>query len=195
MRFLTNIFPEDEIKRKSFHLLILLYIAAYWLLPYKLVMTAMGVLLALVLAGEVLRLKSPAFNDFILKLLGGVHREGEKDKVSGLPWTLSGSYATMLVFHDKKIVIACLLFLTFGDTAAALFGKSFGRHKIAFEKTLEGTFACFVVCFLIGLAFFDFKVAVLAALAMSVIELIPWPLNDNFWIPFLTASVITFTLK
>jgi dolichol kinase len=195
MLFLAGIFPEDEIRRKSFHLLILVYIFAYWAFPFKPVMTAMGVLLAVVITGEILRLKFRGFNEFILKFLGGVHRPDEEGKVSGLPWTLSGSYATMLCFHDRKIVIASLLFLAFGDTAAALFGKSFGKHKIAFEKTLEGTLACFAVCFVIGLLFFDIKIAILGALAMSVIELVPWPLNDNFWIPFLTAMVITFASK
>jgi hypothetical protein len=39
-----------------------------------------------VLAGEIIRAKNEKFNIFILKILGGVHRESETHKISGVPW-------------------------------------------------------------------------------------------------------------
>jgi dolichol kinase len=181
------IFPEDEIKRKSFHFLILLYIIGYAVLPRAVALYLMGFLVFLAVAIEFCRLKSQTFNNWILSTLGGVHRENEVNKVSGFPWTISGSFLTMLLFQNKTIVIVSLLYLLFGDTAAALFGKKYGKHKVLWGKSLEGFFACFITCFIIGLFFFSFKIALFSALFVAVIELIPWPLNDNFWLPLLTA--------
>ena len=189
------LFPREEIKRKLFHQLILLYAIAYWFLDAGLVVSVLSVLFLLVVIGEVLRHKNKRFNQFILKILGGVHREEESSKISGLPWTLSGSIITMLLFKDKTIVFSSLLFLVFGDTFAALIGKGYGKHKLWFGKSLEGSFACFVICFLIALFFFNIWLSLIIALIVAVIEFIPWPLNDNFWIPIITASAVTFILR
>ncbi|MCB4791163.1 MAG: hypothetical protein LHV68_04675 [Elusimicrobia bacterium] len=185
-------FPLDEIKRKTFHFLTIIYILAYWFLPYRTVIWGMAALIVIVILGETLRKFSPTFNVWILKALGGVHREEEINKISGLPWTISGSFLTMLIFPDKQIVLVSLLYLAFGDAAAALFGKKYGKRKVYREKTLEGSISCFIVCLIIGLFFLNFKLAIIGALLITVIELYPWPLNDNFWIPIIAANILTY---
>jgi len=185
------IFPLDEIKRKSFHLLTLIYIIAYAYLSRQTILVAMGVLIFLVVVTEALRLRFPSFNRKLLKVLGGVHRDNEANSVSGLPWTLSGSFFTMLLFPDKSIVLASLLYLALGDASAALVGKRMGKRKIFWGKTLEGSLACFLVCFMIGLFFFKLPVALAGALAAAIIELFPWALNDNFWMPIISAFALS----
>ena len=189
------IFPADEVKRKTFHFLTIIYILAYWFVPYRTVMLAMSLLLVIVILGEVLRKLNPKFNIWILEILGGVHRKEETNKVSGLPWTLSGSILTMAIFSDKPVVMLSLLYLAFGDAAAALFGKKYGKRKILGLKTLEGSLACFAICLILGLFFFNFKIALLGALLITIIELIPWPLNDNFWIPLVSSAALTAMLR
>lgn len=186
--------PLDEIKRKSFHLLILLYILAYWLLPRPVVLWGFGILITIVIAGELVRLRRPAFNAWLLDTLGGIHREEETKNLSGLPWTLSGSFLTMLLFPNKTIVLISFFYLAFGDAVAALIGKRFGRHRTLWGKTLEGSAACFVACLLIGIFFLPWQTAVLGALCATVIELVPWPLNDNFWMPLFSAFALTMLL-
>jgi dolichol kinase len=66
-----------------------------------------------------------------------------------------------------------------------------GERKIFWEKTLEGSLACFIVCFIIGLFFFKLPVALAGAFAAAVIELFPWALNDNFWMPIISAFALT----
>jgi dolichol kinase len=187
-----GLFPVDEIKRKAFHLLTLIYILAYWFLPFGYVAWGMGIVVFIVAAGETVRLKVPSFNAWILKVLGGVHRQQEEGKVSGLPWTLSGSFLTMLIFKDKRVVLLSLLYLAIGDAFAALFGRRFGRHKIIGGKTLEGSLACLCVCFLIGFLFLDWKMSLVTAVFVTILELIPWPLNDNFWMPLFSAAFLAF---
>jgi len=187
-------FPIDEIKRKSFHLLILLYILAYWVLPRLVVIEGFGFLLVVVIVGELLRLRLPPFNEWLLNVLGGIHRVEETKNLSGLPWTLSGSFLTILLFPNKTVVLVSFFYLAFGDALAALVGKRYGKYRILRGKTLEGSLACFLACLLVGIFFLHWKMALIGALSATVIELIPWPLNDNFWMPLMSASALTLLL-
>ena len=189
-------FPKDEIKRKTFHILTLLYVAAYWFLPKNIVLCGLAIIIVIVLLGEYIRAKNEKFNIFILKVLGGVHRKSEEHKISGLPWTLAGAFFTILLFPDKVFVLTSFLYLAFGDACAALFGKAYGKHKIYAGKSLEGTFACFLVCFIIGLFVLpNWYFALIGALLAAFIETIPWPLNDNFWMQILNAGILTLLSK
>lgn len=187
---------RDEIKRKTFHILTLLYVLDYWYMPLDIVLWSMFILILAVLAGEIIRAKNESVNVFILKILGGVHRESETHKISGLPWTLSGAFFTMFLFENKNFVLASFLYLAFGDAVAALAGKAWGKHKIYAGKSLEGSLACFIVCFIAGLFLLPtWQFALIGAVAATVIESIPWPLNDNFWMQILNAAVLTFFYK
>lgn len=189
-------FPADEIKRKTFHVLSLIYVAAYWFLPRSIVLTGLLIAIIIVCVGEILRAKNEKFNVFILKVLGGVHRKTEEHKVSGLPWTLTGAFLTILLFHEKTFVLTSFLYLAFGDAFAALFGKAYGKHKIYAGKSLEGTFACFAVCFIIGLVILpSWQFALIGAAIAAFIETIPWPLNDNLWMQVLNAGILTYLAR
>jgi dolichol kinase len=100
------------------------------------------------------------------------------------------------LFENKNFVLASFLYLAFGDSVAALAGKAWGKHKIYAGKSLEGTLACFIVCFGIGLLILPtWQFAFAGALIAAFIETIPWPLNDNFWMQILNAGILTFLSK
>ncbi len=185
--------PKDEIKRKTFHILTLIYVAAFWFLPKNIVMAGLFTAVVIVITGEIIRFKNEKFNIFILKILGGVHRQSEEHRMSGLAWTLLGALLTIFLFENKTYVLTSFLYLAFGDAFAALFGKTFGRHKIYAGKSLEGSTACFAVCFIIGLLVLpSWQFALAGALIAAFIETIPWPLNDNFWMQVLNAGILTY---
>lgn len=189
-------FPVDEIKRKLFHLLTLTYIILYWVTPVTFVLIGLAVAIILVLIFEIVRLKHTRFNYWLLSLLGGVHRGSETDKMSGLAFTLSGSFFTILLFFgDKNIVMASFMYLAFGDTFAALIGKAFGRHKVTRDKTWEGSIACFLVCLISGLFFLKWPIAVVGAFIATSIELIRWPISDNFWMPLVASGTLIFLVS
>ena len=195
-------FAKDELKRKAFHILSLIYVIAFWVLPRNIVLIGFLIAIAIVLVGEFIRAKNEKFNIFILKILGGVHRESETHKISGLPWTLLGAFLTILLFENKIFVLVSFLYLAFGDACAALFGRTYGKHKIYAGKSLEGTVACFCACLIIGLIVFlssnQFTIengcwlAIVGALIAAFIETIPWPLNDNFWMQIINAGILTY---
>lgn len=184
----------QEIKRKLFHLLTLIYIVGYWRLPRDAALAGMGLTIFVALAIEIIRLKHSRFNRFVL--LFGIHRKSEENHFSGLLWTLSGAFFTMYFFENpsqpttKIIVLASLLYAALGDTAAAIAGSLFGRIKIG-EKSLEGSAACFVVCLIIGYFLLPWPIFLWGAFASTFFEVIHWPLNDNFWLPILSAGALT----
>ena len=184
---------RSELKRKAFHNLSLFYMGIYWALPRIVSLSLFGFVLALLAVGEFIRLRRPEINAWLLQKFGGIHRESEVMGYSGIFWTLLGCWLTMLVFTNKSIVIPALGFLVFGDTAAALGGKKWGKHfwKDSPSKTLEGS-ACFAaVSAAWAMIFVRWPVAILGGLCGAWIEARPLPWNDNFWIPLLSGATLS----
>jgi dolichol kinase len=184
-----------ELARKAFHLLSLVYLAAYKLLGWPAVMAPMHAWALLVVAVETWRLRSPALNRALTDFFGGLARDDEHDKFSGILHTTLGVWLLWLLFGGRDpIVSASIYFVALGDAAAALVGKAWGRHRIgSSRKSVEGSAACFATCVAVGLAHgFPPATSLVAAAAATVIEFLPtgrwW--NDNLWMPVITAVVL-----
>ncbi|MEK7384307.1 MAG: hypothetical protein AAB262_13605 [Elusimicrobiota bacterium] len=186
-----------ELGRKAFHMLALVYWAGFALLGWPRVGWVMAAGLVVVLLIETARLKVPRIERFLVGLFDGMMRETERRHYSGIVHTTAGSLAAMLIAQgDSAIVGAAIGQLAFGDAAAALVGKAFGRTKIlGGKKSLEGTLACFAAGYAVAIACGVSPGACLAsALVASAVELLPtteW-FNDNLWMP--TASALVLAL-
>jgi dolichol kinase len=184
---------RNEIKRKVFHHLTLIYMALYAFSPRWLALGLLGISLLIVGALEFLRLRRPEINAWFLARFEGIHRESEIMHVSGIFWTLLGSWLTMLVFDNRRIVLPALGFLAFGDAAAALGGQKWGRHpwpKNA-KKTIEGSLSFLVVSIAWAKLFLRWPVAVIGAVVGALVESRVWPWNDNLWIPLLSGAALS----
>jgi glycerol-3-phosphate acyltransferase PlsY len=76
-----------------------------------------------------------------------------------------------------------------------IFGLAYGRHKI-FDKTLEGTLACFGSVIISGFILFTslnipLIVLIAGGIAAPLIELLPIGINDNFTVPIISGAVMT----
>jgi len=184
-----------EFGRKAFHMLSLVYWAAfawlgwprilYWLVPW----------LVVVLIIETARLRIPAVERTLVGLFEGMIRDTERRHYSGIAHTTTGSLISMLIASgDPVIVGAAIGQLAFGDAAAALVGKAFGRTKIlGGKKSLEGSLACFATCFAVAIGVGVRPGAALAsALTACAVELLPTTgfFNDNLWMPVASAGVL-----
>jgi dolichol kinase len=187
-----SFFPKDEIKRKLFHFLSLIYAAAFWYLPKFYVLAGLAVMIILTIIIEITRRFNKRFNDAMLKIFSGIYRKSEEHKIAGVLWTLIGAFITIIVFDDKTCVLASFLYLALGDAAAALFGRAFGKHKIYGGKSIEGSVACFTVCLIAGLLVLpSWQIALAGAFLAAFIETIPWPLSDNMWMQIINAGTLT----
>ena len=182
-----------EYKRKLVHLFCLVYVAIYVWLPRPAgiqVMVALG--LAIVLL-EWARLGNADLNAWVWKRVGGLARDWERTGVSGLFWTWLGSFLTMVIFPDRPVVLAALCFMIFGDAAAALVGRLWGRHPWHDrpEKTVEGMVAFAVASALAGLIFLPALVVIPSAILVAGVEACRLPMDDNLWIPLVSGFFLT----
>ena len=108
-----------------------------------------------------------------------------------------------MAFFPKPIVLLSVLYLAIGDPIAAVVGSLYGRHKLIGKKSVEGALANWICSSLATLALgscyfgFSFEKSILLALVGGIIsvvaELFPAPIDDNFTIPVLSASLLSFT--
>ncbi len=106
---------------------------------------------------------------------------------------------------DRLLAAACIAAWGFGDGAAALVGKRFGRHPlkgrlIEGRKSLEGTLTMFAVSFLAVFAIMLFRgglswqqcgaIALIAAAVSAVVELYTLGGFDTLTCPMAAAAVI-----
>lgn len=106
---------------------------------------------------------------------------------------------------DKMLVFASVYAWGFGDAAAALVGKRFGRHALEGQhiqgrKSKEGTFAMFIVSFISvitimiirgGLSWYAYIIiAAAAAVVSAVVELYSMDGMDTITCPLAAMAVI-----
>jgi dolichol kinase len=113
-------------------------------------------------------------------------REKEKETVASYVYfTIGMLFASRLLFPIPLFSIIGIL--CFADSAASLFGRRYGRHKIPFnrKKSWEGSVGGVIVCFIVTLLFVGPIWGLAATLMFFVIDVITprIPFSDNIGIP------------
>ena len=184
-----------EFKRKSIHLFSLVIPLLYWIIPNEFVSkTMIFTFTLLLLVCDVLRLRIRFLKKVYFFLFKKIVRLHEMKTIHGATYLMIASCICVTLF-EKPVAVAALAFLIVGDTAAALFGKTFGRIRIL-DKSLEGSLACFLSCLVVVLCIpgFDHRVGLLGALVATIAEFFPFPLDDNFRIPISSGLVMQLLL-
>ena len=120
----------------------------------------------------------------------------KKGELTGATWVFVGALFTILLVPDPFNIIS-LLFLSFGDTFAAIIGTRFPYIKLG-RKTLTGSIAGFSACLTIGLAInvpIAYEIIFIGAFMAMFVEILPLPVNDNVSIPIFSGlSMYYFSL-
>ena len=189
-----------EIKRKAFHLLILLVIVGYVLLErtfnQKIALVALVALLVLFLLAEYFRLELGA----TIPIFDQIIRPKERERYYGVIYFLSATIICLAVF-DFRIALAALLMTTFGDMTAALMGRKYGKTTIFGKKTLTGTLSELTVNIIVGfivlINFYNVYIIIAMAFVAAFVETLVEELDDNLMIPLfagLTGQILVFFL-
>ena len=128
------------------------------------------------------------FRIFFSSMLRKHELEG---KLTGATWAFIGATISVFLF-EKDIAVLALLFMSVGDTVAALIGQQYGKIKIG-EKTIEGFAGGLVSCIFISI-FFPSVIwinSIAGSLIASLIELSPIPVDDNLMIPLISGGMMT----
>ena len=180
-----------ELKRKSIHLLSLIFVAIYiFFLKYYgeqsglIVLTLMLVLFLLLEFFRVqLKKKIP--------IIHGLWRSKEKNRMGGQVYLIAGMIIAFAVF-DFRIALAVFLMVIFGDMAAAIIGIRFGKHPMFGMKNRdwEGFAAEFIVDFAIGLFLLNnFYIILAMALTATFVERMFTFADDNLLVPVIAGFV------
>merc|ERR1712151_1327667 len=135
--------------------------------------------------------------------LKGILRDKEQGQLCGGTYFSLG--CTLAIhFFAPVIAMTSIIFLVMGDMSAALIGRSFGQSICSLKigpgakKSVEGSAAMFVVCFVFGCTIFsevhlrEYAVCI-GALVATLTELYePFGINDNVTIPVLSSLALTF---
>jgi len=190
-----------EIKRKSFHLLILLYPLIFYFLGRKISLLIFVPTTAALYMLEKYRHKNLQIKFWFEKIFGKIMRphEFEENAMTGATY---GLMAACLIFaiSSEKIIIAAFLILAISDSIASIVGKSL-PSKPFFEKSFAGSAAFYlsglIIIFGVG-AFYNanfwfFAFGILCLVAATIIEARPslFKVDDNFTIPVSFAVTMT----
>ena len=172
----------------------------YWFVSPKQAAISAVIFGSVLIFFDVGRLYIPAFNRFFGWLFRPVIRESERNRVSGMTSMVVG-LGLIIFIYPKNVVLLALLFLAFADPAASYFGIRYGKDKLIGHKSLQGSLAALVVCFVTCVIYFyalDLMrerlliVSLLGGMIGAVSELLPiGRLDDNFVFPVLSATLLT----
>jgi len=190
----VNKIPSNEIARKVLHIGSSVIPLSYlWFIQDREIMVLLLGLLSLsAVCIEFSRGKVKFVDALFSSWLGIMLRDSETcGKFNGATWVLFGGTITVFLFA-MPVAVPALLFLTVGDTFAAIGGKLYPVGKIG-DKTLSGTAAGITTSF--GAAYLvnqtlPLEVIILGAVAAMGVELLPVPLNDNLTIPVCSGTVM-----
>ena len=161
---------------------------------------------AIVFAFEYFRLKTPAFNDFVLDRVPVGLKSDERNRVAAHAYIVVAFFLVILCTH-RAVAIPAMAFLACGDPAGAIAGTAWGRHKIGRgPKSYEGSVACFLVSLLVGgvLALcigsstapaVPLWILAVGAAVATATEVWHWKLDDNFVIPVASAAVMEILFR
>jgi dolichol kinase len=185
--------------RKLLHLSTALVPVGYIFAPRITVVVSLFSLAFFSLIVDFLRLEIEPIGKKFNRYLGKLLWEKEKDTITAATHYAVAAFLSVY-FFDKWIAIAVLLFLAFGDTAAHVIGVKWGRKRIGSkqsEKTIEGSFACMVICLSISslLPQPGLFVLFVGSVVASLVEFFPFGIDDNFTLPLISGAAMEIIVK
>jgi len=179
-----------EIGRKAVHLATAVLPACMAWAPEPWAVRGPVLAFCIVLILDLARFVVPAFGRWTHRWVGTALRPGEHRGLVSVHY-LTGAAALLALVVPRAIGAAAMAYLVFGDAAAALVGRRFGRHRIG-TKSLEGSVAGFLAASAAGLVFLAERplVAIAGAAVATLVEALPLPVDDNWSVPLASAAFL-----
>ncbi|MCL5271717.1 MAG: SEC59/DGK1/VTE5 family protein [bacterium] len=192
---------KAELSRKGIHLATSIFPLAYAVGDHKRVMLAiLGVLLVLLAIAEIARRRPVWLGRLFNRVFGYMLRDHEKSRgLLGSTWYCLASLLC-IAFLTRPVAVLALLYLAYGDTAASLVGRRWGRTRIG-AKSLEGTLGFMAVaCLAAAVARacspeYSLTVGLIGALAAALAELLLTRLDDNLSVPLVAGVAMTLAAR
>jgi len=184
---------KAEILRKVLNLGALFLPLLFYHLPYKTGRLVLATIALVIVTADVLRLHFSAVKDIFVIAFGSFLRRHEFLSLTGATYLILGAVVCSILFN-KIITIAACSFLLVGDSVAAMLGQTIGRIRLVGSKTLVGSLGFFASCLVVVMLIpeLKFEVGLSGAIAATLIEALPIPIDDNFSVPLVSALVMFY---
>ena len=143
-----------------------------------------AIMLAVALAGDLLRLTYVTFNRYAYRVFGALLCPREVRRPS-LTWFMLGVFLTLWI-PDPALVVPSLLVLAVADPVASVVGRTWGTHPLG-KGTREGTLAFFAAALAVLVPWAGIAAALPVAALAAAAEGFTTRLDDNVVIPVVTG--------
>lgn len=187
---------KAELVRKAIHLVSLSIPVIYYFIPKAIALWIIVPLTIIFITADLARYEVPIFSGFFYKFFGFLLRKHEIDEknhsLNGATFMLISATICIAIF-PKYIMVSSFPVLILGDAASAVFGKRFGRHKIApgSPKSYEGSLA-FIIAGIFTVALTpkvnyiipEYLIGIAATMVASFSEALSYKvIDDNITVP------------
>jgi len=142
---------------------------------------------------DMVRIHDNRVKRFFTRFFGEMIREHEQFNLLGSTYLLIAALLAVELF-PRPMAAAAIGFTVLGDGFAAVVGRGWGRTRF-FGKSLEGALGGLTAClawaaWLALSGHLPWHVVVAGALAASLVEILPIPLDDNLGITLVAGYVM-----
>ena len=171
-----------ELTRKALHMAWAVVPIGYALgVRRDIVIAGLGLACTIAVIIEIARGRSARFHALFQRGTGLLLREHEHRRWSGATWLLLSFLLSVLIF-EQATAIAAMWAVAVGDAAAAIVGRTIGRHHIGRSaKSIEGSIACAAITSIgaFTIASLGPLPSLVAGVAAALGEWPAGPLDDN----------------
>ncbi|MFH1894110.1 MAG: diacylglycerol/polyprenol kinase family protein [Candidatus Zixiibacteriota bacterium] len=190
-----NITYLNESLRKATHLFALVIPIGYLLTDKQVSLLVLIPLAALFILFDTARLRGWSLWHFVSRIWGPLIRPQEDCRYTGASYIMFSTVLTVVMF-PKPVAICALSFIIIGDTAGALIGRKWGRHRFR-NKSYEGSLAFFVFSLIPALYLpeLPFWLISVGAVVATVTEALSSEIDDNLSVPLVSGLAMHLLMK
>ena len=186
-----------ELVRKGVHLFALVIPIGHYLVPFPVAIVGVAVPAMVAVLIDLSRFRGWKLWEIVAPLIGPIIRDHEvKGGFTGASYILTTS-TIVIVFFPTSIAIAAITFIIIGDIAAALVGRTWGRHRLIGRKTVEGSLACMVSLILVSFLVpgLPTTAGIPGAIAATAAEAFSGKIDDNLTVPIVSGAVMLIIMS
>lgn len=177
--------------RRLFHAgsgLILATLPVAWGLSRAWSVALLSGLFVVLLAADVVRLRTPRLNALFFSLFPSLASPREVARMASSTWYVLGVLCVYALF-PWHVAVPAILVLALADPAASALGRIAGRRRVG-KGTLEGGLVFLLVSVGILVPDVGWAPGVVVAVGVTLVELLPSRLDDNLTIPLAAAAFL-----
>ncbi len=148
----------------------------------------LGLATAILLAADIVRLRSPRLNRAFFSVFRPLASPREESAIASSTWYALGAALVWWAAPGAPAVLA-LLVLGLADPAASVVGRRFGRTPFG-KGTALGSLTFFIVAFAVVASDQPVGTAFVVATVAALAEVLPIPVDDNLTVPLATAACL-----